>query len=280
MSVRRGPDLVALVDALNRHRVDYVLVGGMAALIYRASRPTEDLDILARDMDDNMERLAGALNELDATSDVAAHASIEELRAMNTRWTTTAGVVDVLVSARGPSGTTINWRTIDPTAQTIDVDGHRLRIAALEDLLVMKLSVGRRARHRGRRTTRAGLVTRVRRAVRGTSPPSDDSTLPNRRGPPNPWPIAGGRGRGAAGVRARYPDGSSENGGSAGQARRDAAHRCLLAGCGVVGVWAGVGESVSYGFGGGQASPGAALLVASLSRPAATSPIVTAPTRW
>jgi Nucleotidyl transferase AbiEii toxin, Type IV TA system len=143
VSVRREPDLVALVDVLNRHRVDYVLVGGMAALMYRASRPTEDLDILARDMDDNMDRLAAALNDLHASSDIAEHASTDELRAMNTRWVTSAGVVDVLVSAQGPNGTTINWRTIDPAAQTIDVDGHRLRIAALEDLLVMKLSVGR-----------------------------------------------------------------------------------------------------------------------------------------
>ncbi|MFT3852665.1 MAG: hypothetical protein QM733_08015 [Ilumatobacteraceae bacterium] len=74
---------------------------------------------------------------------MAEHASSDELRAMNTRWITTAGVVDVLVSAGGPGGTTINWRTIAPGAQTVDVDGHRMRIAALEDLLVTKLSVGR-----------------------------------------------------------------------------------------------------------------------------------------
>lgn len=134
---------MALIEALARHEVDYVLIGGMAAVVYGASRPTEDLDILARDMDDNMERLAAALNDLEASCDVAEHASTFELRAMNTRWNTSAGTVDVLVSAKGPAGTTINWRKIAPTSRTIDHAGQLVRIAALDDLLVMKLSVGR-----------------------------------------------------------------------------------------------------------------------------------------
>ena len=129
-----APDLFGLLDALARHGVDYVLVGGMAARVYGASRQTADLDILARDMDDNMDRLAAALNELGAR---------HELRAMNTRWETDAGPVDVIVTAQGPAGSTINWRTLDKGAQTIVHDGHQLRIAALEDLIVMKLSVGR-----------------------------------------------------------------------------------------------------------------------------------------
>ncbi len=137
------PDLLALLAVLSRHDVDYVLVGGMAALVYGATRLTEDLDIVARDMDDNMARLASALNELDAHSDIAATASVFELRAMNTRWITSAGTVDVLVSAKGPAASTINWRTLEPSAQTIKHGGQVLHIASLEDLLVMKLSVGR-----------------------------------------------------------------------------------------------------------------------------------------
>ena len=138
-----APDLFGLLDALARHGVDYVLVGGMAARVYGASRQTADLDILARDMDDNMDRLAAALNELGARSDLAPRADRHELRAMNTRWETDAGPVDVIVTAQGPAGSTINWRTLDKGAQTIVHDGHQLRIAALEDLIVMKLSVGR-----------------------------------------------------------------------------------------------------------------------------------------
>lgn len=143
MATSAKPDLLALVDSLNRHEVDYVLIGGMAAVVYGATRLTDDLDILARDMDDNMERLSAALNDLHATSDIAEHVSTFELRAMNTRWSTAAGTVDVLVSAKGPAGTTINWRMIEPTARTIVHEGHQVRIAALDDLLVMKLSVGR-----------------------------------------------------------------------------------------------------------------------------------------
>ena len=39
MATSAKPDLLALVDSLNRHEVDYVLVGGMAAVVYGATRP-------------------------------------------------------------------------------------------------------------------------------------------------------------------------------------------------------------------------------------------------
>jgi hypothetical protein len=51
---------------LARHQVDYLLVGGIAARQYGATRPTGDLDCLARFDRDNLTRLAAALRELNA----------------------------------------------------------------------------------------------------------------------------------------------------------------------------------------------------------------------
>ena len=36
---------------------------------------------------------------------------------MNTRWDTSAGQIDVLFTARGPDGTTVNWRNIHERAE-------------------------------------------------------------------------------------------------------------------------------------------------------------------
>jgi len=55
------PDFVKLLDRLNRARVDYVVVGGVAVGFNGYVRTTEDLDILIDDGPDNVRRLAEAL---------------------------------------------------------------------------------------------------------------------------------------------------------------------------------------------------------------------------
>jgi hypothetical protein len=59
-------DIDRLLTTLDRHEVDFVLVGGVAAIAYGARRPTADLDCVARRSSDNLERLAAALRSLNA----------------------------------------------------------------------------------------------------------------------------------------------------------------------------------------------------------------------
>ena len=56
--LENGPpfDPDRIVDALARHGVDYLMVGGMAAQLHGATRTTQDLDCLLQLADDNMER--------------------------------------------------------------------------------------------------------------------------------------------------------------------------------------------------------------------------------
>lgn len=63
-----GPplELGKLVEALDRHRVEYLLVGGSAAGLHGAERPTEDADCVVRRERGNLDRLASALRELNA----------------------------------------------------------------------------------------------------------------------------------------------------------------------------------------------------------------------
>lgn len=136
-------DLVKVFRVLAEHNVDYVLIGGQAAALHGSTVPTRDSDILTRDAPDNLERLAGALNELNASSDLASSASVEELWGMNTRWDTSAGQIDVLVTARGPDGTTVNWSNIHERAERVSSRGVTVIVAGLDDLIRMKLAAGR-----------------------------------------------------------------------------------------------------------------------------------------
>jgi hypothetical protein len=56
-----------ILDALIAHRVDFVVIGGIAGVLRGSSYPTYDLDVAyARDAE-NLERLASALLQLRAT---------------------------------------------------------------------------------------------------------------------------------------------------------------------------------------------------------------------
>lgn len=50
-----------LVGVLARHRVDYVLIGGVALQAHGHVRTTQDLDVIAAWTEENTQRLADAL---------------------------------------------------------------------------------------------------------------------------------------------------------------------------------------------------------------------------
>jgi len=59
-------DFLAVIRALNEHGVDFIVVGGIAAVLEGAPLSTFDLDIVHSRTGDNIQRLMGALTALDA----------------------------------------------------------------------------------------------------------------------------------------------------------------------------------------------------------------------
>ena len=53
-------DVPAVLSVLQAHRVEYLLVGGLAAQVYGATRQTQDFDCLVRRGRENLERLGAA----------------------------------------------------------------------------------------------------------------------------------------------------------------------------------------------------------------------------
>ncbi|MEJ5256194.1 MAG: hypothetical protein WHS89_12690 [Acidimicrobiales bacterium] len=59
-------DVRRVVEALDRHGVEYLIVGGVATRFHGAERLTKDIDLVPRSDADNLERLAAALRDLGA----------------------------------------------------------------------------------------------------------------------------------------------------------------------------------------------------------------------
>ncbi|MHB1931307.1 MAG: hypothetical protein ACYCUG_18095, partial [Acidimicrobiales bacterium] len=103
-----GPphDLPRLIRVLDRHAVEYLVIGGAAAVAYGVGRPTDDVDCVVSRTRANLDKLAAALNELNARLRVAGMTDEEARmlpvridattldRAGMTTWMTDAGPLD------------------------------------------------------------------------------------------------------------------------------------------------------------------------------------------
>src|ERR1019366_2711206 len=54
-------DFEALLSTLNRNRVEYIVVGGAAALAHGSARFTQDLDVVYNRSPENLDRIVAAL---------------------------------------------------------------------------------------------------------------------------------------------------------------------------------------------------------------------------
>lgn len=139
-----------LVGALERHGVEYLVVGGVAANSYGARRTTEDLDCLVGRERANLERLASAMRELGARIR-AEGVSDEEAKALPlpldgwtlanhelSTWTTDAGWFDVLTNIPARDGRRFGYEDLAPRSHLVQGEGFAIRAAALEDIVASK----------------------------------------------------------------------------------------------------------------------------------------------
>jgi hypothetical protein len=59
-----APDLRAVMKVLGRHRVAYVICGGVACILHGVSRVTQDIDLCVEMTDENLNRLIAAAKDL------------------------------------------------------------------------------------------------------------------------------------------------------------------------------------------------------------------------
>ena len=132
---------------LARQRVDYVLIGGLAATLHGSNLRTGDVDICPARNRENLERLAAALVEMDARIRAAGtpegmrfardaeFLSRVELCNLSTRF----GDFDISVTPAGTSG----FEDLRRHAVEFDLEGVLVPTASLEDVIRSKEAAGR-----------------------------------------------------------------------------------------------------------------------------------------
>lgn len=139
-----------LVEVFDRHGVEYLIVGGVAARAYGASRATKDFDCLVRRARENLDRLAAAMRELNARLRVEGLSDAEAAQlpmqidavALNaieiSTWRTDAGDLDVLVDIPGRDGRRRHYEDLADNAHALEYEGMAVRVAGLADIIASK----------------------------------------------------------------------------------------------------------------------------------------------
>ena len=143
----RGPsDPIRVLETLDRHGVDHVVIGGWAMIAHGSTRTTNDIDFVASPAPDNLQRLESALRELRAELwGVDAHLLGIEVDAQafakggNFTLATVAGGVDYFNEV--PGG--VPYEQLRGRALRTKVRGVPVSVAAVDDLIRMKRAAGR-----------------------------------------------------------------------------------------------------------------------------------------
>lgn len=144
MAALQADELFACLD---RHGVQYVLIGGLAAVLHGSPLPTLDADICPSRTQENLARLAAALSEIDArirTPDAtdgvafpreAAFLAGVELLNLVTR----VGDVDLAFLPAGTSG----FDDLARRAVPMRIRSVTIAVAAMEDIIRSKEAANR-----------------------------------------------------------------------------------------------------------------------------------------
>lgn len=134
-----------LLELLAGGDVEFVVVGGYAAVLYGSSYVTQDLDVCIVCSPENIERLRHLLRELDPRHRMTAQKLSfldtpppgTELRNIYLR--TRLGVLDVLSEVMGVGG----FERLKASAQQVALGSKFIHVMSLRDLIVAKEALAR-----------------------------------------------------------------------------------------------------------------------------------------
>lgn len=148
-----GPPLQrkAILGAFNRHLVEFILVGGVAAQAQGALKPTNDLDFCVRWTPENLDRVGAALTDLDAGlrvegADEPIPVPFRDGKFLAglelSTWRTSFGDVDILRSLPAPERY-VDYVELASRAMRVPIDGESTLVASLDDIIISKQTIDR-----------------------------------------------------------------------------------------------------------------------------------------
>ncbi len=138
-------DFAALLKLLSKHQVEFVVVGGAAAIAHGSARLTQDLDIVYGRSTENLERLVSALKDKKPylrglpTGLPFVWDRLTLSRGLNFTLTTSLGDIDLLGEIPGGG----SFRDLKANAIELHVFETRCLCLSLEQLIRAKRAAGR-----------------------------------------------------------------------------------------------------------------------------------------
>lgn len=138
-----SPSFQTILAALQRHGVEFAVVGGVAAVLHGAPVTTFDLDALVRVSEDNADRMMAAFEEINARyrghSPPLKPTREDVLAGGHLLMMTDAGPLDVL----GFIGNQERYEDLCGRFETVSLDGAAFSILGLDELIRQKRELGR-----------------------------------------------------------------------------------------------------------------------------------------
>jgi len=128
--------LLDVFKSFQQHNVRYVVIGGIASVLYGVPRATFDMDILIEGTPENAERLLRAL--LDAGLGTAALTSADDLLAHEITIFKDRVRIDVQTSTPG-----LSFKEAWDHRQVMSYEGQQFYVVSKEDLIRSKRAAGR-----------------------------------------------------------------------------------------------------------------------------------------
>lgn len=141
-------DPVEICAVLCEEGVEFVVLGGFAAIIHGSPLPTEDIDVIPSRSDANLERLAAALKRLEAkirTGDEPIETRIDAAFILNMphmlNLVTRFGDIDLVFT---PAGTLRNYEQwLERSRRAQLREGLVVAVADLDDIIASKIAANR-----------------------------------------------------------------------------------------------------------------------------------------
>jgi hypothetical protein len=139
-------DLSKLLKVLLENDIDFVLIGGFAAVVHGSTLVTQDLDICSAMSVENIKKLRSVLKNLNPIHRMNLKANLsfldhpKSLEGLNNIYLNTdLGILDIL-SATQPAG---DFETIKKNAIDIPLYGFSCKVISIDDLIKVKESMKR-----------------------------------------------------------------------------------------------------------------------------------------
>lgn len=138
-----------IIKVLNKHKVEYIVVGGVGSILQGADIFTKDIDVCPENNKENFERLSAALKELGGRLRGAQNVEVpitpDLLKNMQIgTWVTRYGDFDIIHDIpAGENGALYKYKDLYVNHDDVPVFGIVVHVASLKDIVASKRFAGR-----------------------------------------------------------------------------------------------------------------------------------------